>query len=149
VGWIPHPRRVLTQPTPSLDRPLIETITIRGAATAAGATLAWQLGRLTPGTARRSSTMGLTALVSTQLTQTLLTRWRSPLVITTAAGSAAVLLVVVQTPGISHFFGCTPLGPAAWGQVAIATTAATTAAVLAPHWLTQHNTRTVETEPTR
>jgi len=128
-------RWVLAQPTPSLDRPLIQTITTRGAATAAGATLAWQLGRLTPGTARRSSTMGLTALVGTQLAQTLFTRWRSLLVITTAAGSAAVLLGVVQTPGISHFFGCTPLGPVAWAQVLTATAAATAAAVLAPHWL--------------
>lgn len=130
-----HRRWVLAQPVPSLDRPLVQTIITRGAATAAGATLAWQLGRLTPGTARRSSTMGLTALVGTQLAQTLLTRWRSPLVITTAAGSAAVLVVVVQTPVISQFFGCTPLGPAAWSQVAVATAAATAAAVLAPHWL--------------
>ena len=137
-------RWVLAQPVPSLDRPLVQTIVTRGAATAAGATLAWQLGRLTPGTARRSSTMGLTALVGTQLAQTLLTRWRSPLVITTAAGSAAVLVVVVQTPFISQFFGCTPLGPAAWGQVAVATTAATAAAVLAPHWLA-HRTGAGET----
>jgi cation-transporting ATPase I len=52
-------------------------------------------------------------------------------------------VVVVQTPVISQFFGCTPLGPAAWGQVAVATTAATAASVLAPHWLA-HRTTTDE-----
>jgi hypothetical protein len=25
-----------------------------------------------------------------------------------------VLVAVVQTPGLSHFFGCTPLGPVGW-----------------------------------
>ena len=30
------------------------------------------------------------------------------------AGSAAVLFVLVQTPGLSRFFGCTPLDPLSW-----------------------------------
>lgn len=33
---------------------------------------------------------------------------------------------------MSHFFGCTPLGPVAWTTVATCSTAATVAAALAP-----------------
>jgi cation-transporting ATPase I len=126
---------VLTAPTPSLDVPLMRQIVTRGAVTAVGATSAWAVGRWTPGTERRTSTMGLTALVTTQLAQTLLTRRHSPLVVATALGSSAVLVAIVQTPGVSHFFGCTPLGPVAWTGVAGATTAATGLSVLAPNWL--------------
>jgi cation-transporting ATPase I len=130
-----YQRAVLSEPTPSLDAPLMRQIVTRGAVTAAGATAAWAIGRWTPGTQRRTATMGLTALVSTQLAQTLLTRRHSPLVVATALGSAAVLVAIVQTPGVSHFFGCTPLGPFAWTSVAGATAAATAVSVIAPNWL--------------
>ena len=130
-----YQRSVLTEPTPSLDVPLMRQIVTRGAVTAVGATAAWGIGRWTPGTERRTSTMGLTALVTTQLAQTLLTRSHSPLVVATALGSSAVLFAIVQTPGVSHFFGCTPLGPVAWTGVAGATAAATGLSVLAPNWL--------------
>ncbi len=130
-----YQRSVLTAPTPSLDAPLMRQIVTRGAVTAAGATAAWAIGRWTPGTERRTATMGLTALVMTQLAQTLLTRRHSPLVVATALGSSAVLVAIVQTPGVSHFFGCTPLGPVAWTGVAGATAAATGLSVLAPNWL--------------
>ncbi|HEY2448766.1 MAG TPA: cation-translocating P-type ATPase [Mycobacterium sp.] len=130
-----YQRSVLTAPTPSLDAPLMRQIVTRGAVTAAGATAAWAIGRWTPGTERRTATMGLTALVTTQLAQTLLTRRHSPLVVATALGSSAVLVAIVQTPGVSHFFGCTPLGPVAWTGVAGATAAATGLSVLAPNWL--------------
>ncbi len=128
-------RRVLTGPTPSLDAPLMRQIVSRGAVTAAGATAAWAIGRWTPGTERRTSTMGLTALVSTQLAQTLLTRRHSPLVVATALGSAGVLVGIVQTPVISQFFGCTPLGPVAWTGVLGSTAGATAISALAPNWL--------------
>jgi cation-transporting ATPase I len=125
-------QEVLTTPTPSLDRPLVTAIASRGAATAAAATAAWSIGALTPGTRRRSATMGLTALVGTQLAQTLAARRHSPLVLATTAGSAAVLVGIVQTPGISHFFGCTPLGPLAWTGVLASTGLATAASSLLP-----------------
>ncbi len=130
-----HQRAVLTEPTPSLDVPLMRQIVTRGVVTAAGATAAWAIGRWTPGTERRTATMGLTALVTTQLAQTLLTRRHSPLVVTTALGSSAVLFAIVQTPGVSHFFGCTPLGPVAWTGVVGATATATALSVLAPNLL--------------
>ncbi|OBB91835.1 HAD-IC family P-type ATPase [Mycobacterium sp. 852002-30065_SCH5024008] len=125
----------LSGPPPSLDAPLMRQIVTRGAITAAGATAAWAIGRWTPGTERRTSTMGLTALVTTQLAQTLLTRRHSPLVLGTALGSAGVLVAIVQTPGVSHFFGCTPLGPVAWTGVISATAGTTVVSVLAPNWL--------------
>jgi cation-transporting ATPase I len=58
--------------------------------------------------------MGLAALIATQLGQTAWSGRRSPLVLATAAGSLAVLFGVVQTPGVSRFFGCTPLDPLSW-----------------------------------
>jgi len=128
-------RAALAEPAPSLDAPLMRQIVTRGAVTAAGATAAWAIGRWTPGTERRTATMGLTALVTTQLAQTLLTRRHSPLVLGTALGSAGVLVAIVQTPGVSHFFGCTPLGPVAWSGVISATAGATAVSVLAPNWL--------------
>jgi cation-transporting ATPase I len=125
----------LTGPAPSLDAPLMRQIVTRGAVTAAGATAAWGIGRYSFGTERRTATMGLTALVTTQLAQTLLTRRHSPLVLGTALGSAGVLVAIVQTPGVSHFFGCTPLGPVAWSGVISATAGATAVSLLAPNWL--------------
>ena len=110
---------------------LARTITIRGGATALGASGAWYAGRVT-GRRRRADTMGLAALVTTQLGQTLLMGRRSPLVVVTCAASAAVLVGIVETPGISQFFGCTPLGPFAWGIVAASSAAGTAAAVAGP-----------------
>ncbi|OBF80110.1 HAD family hydrolase [Mycobacterium sp. 852002-51163_SCH5372311] len=132
-----YQRAVLTSPTPSLDAPLMRQIVNRGVVTAAGATAAWAMGRWTPGTERRTATMGLTAVVTTQLAQTLLTRRHSPLVVATALGSAGVLVGIIQTPVLSNFFGCTPLGPVAWTGVITATAGATAVSVLAPQWLTK------------
>ncbi|HZB19842.1 MAG TPA: cation-translocating P-type ATPase, partial [Blastococcus sp.] len=88
-------------------------VLVRGAATTVGATGAWATGRFT-GTFARASSMGLAALIATQLGQTAWAGRRSPLVLATAAGSLAVLFAVVQTPGLSRFFGCRPLTPASW-----------------------------------
>jgi cation-transporting P-type ATPase I len=132
-----HRHAVLTGPTPSLDAPLMRQIVSRGVVTAAGATTAWAIGRYTPGSERRTATMGLAALVTTQLAQTLLTRQHSPLVVATALGSAGVLVGIIQTPVVSQFFGCTPLGPVAWSGVMGATAGATAISWLAPNWLNQ------------
>ncbi|MFB9907786.1 cation-translocating P-type ATPase [Allokutzneria oryzae] len=110
----------------SLDR----QIQRRGIITGIGASTAWTIGKLTPGSARRTSTMALCGVVGAQLTQTLIGRHRSPLVLATTLGSAAVLAAIIQTPVLSQFFGCTPLGPVAWAGVG----AAVGVAVLGP-WL--------------
>ncbi|MGJ3562158.1 HAD-IC family P-type ATPase [Streptomyces sp. INA 01156] len=91
-----------------------------GVTTCLGAVTAYLIGRLTPGSNRRSTTMALCGVVGAQLVQTLSGRRHSPLVWTTALGSAAVLAALVQTPGVSHFFGCTPLGPVALTGVTLA-----------------------------
>ncbi|WP_422070542.1 HAD-IC family P-type ATPase [Streptomyces orinoci] len=103
-----------------LGAPLTRQIRQRGLVTGLGAAVAWLAGRLTPGSARRTSTMALCGVVGAQLTQTVRGRRHSPLVLATALGSALVLAGIVQTPGLSHFFGCTPLGPVAWAGVATA-----------------------------
>ncbi|MGW1628710.1 HAD-IC family P-type ATPase [Streptomyces anthocyanicus] len=106
--------------TAVLGEPLIRQIRHRALTTALGATAAWLLGRFTPGTRRRSTTMALCAVVGTQLAQTLADRRDSRLVQVTSLGSAAALVALVQTPGASRLFGCTPLGPVAWTCVAAA-----------------------------
>ncbi|MDT9701344.1 cation-translocating P-type ATPase [Streptomyces sp. P17] len=106
--------------TSLLGAPLMEQIRHRALTTTLGAVAAWLIGRFTPGTARRSTTMALCAVVGTQLAQTLADRRDSPLVRVTSLGSAAALVALVQTPGVSRLFGCTPLGPIAWAGVAAA-----------------------------
>lgn len=105
-------------------------IAVRGAATTTGATLAWLMGRLT-GTQRRAATIALIGLVSTQLAQTLADS-RSPLVVSTAAGSFVALAAVISTPGLSQLFGCTPVDPLGWGQAFAATAVATLLSVYSP-----------------
>ena len=106
------------------------TVITRGATTTGGASLAWTMARLT-GRRRRASTVGLVALVSTQLAQTLLDS-RSPLVLATAGGSMAVLAATISTPGVSQLLGCTPLGPVGWTQAIGSAALATGAAAVAP-----------------
>jgi cation-transporting ATPase I len=64
--------------------------------------------------------MALCGVVGTQLAQTLLDRRDSRLVQVTSLGSAVALVAMVQTPGVSRVFGCTPLGPVAWAGVVAA-----------------------------
>jgi cation-transporting P-type ATPase I len=123
-------------PEASLGEALDRELILRAAATTGGATAAWTLARLT-GTHGRASTVALVALVGTQLGQTVMAGGRrSPLVLLTAAGSAAALAAVVQTPGLSHFFGCRPLGPVGWtianGAAVTATLGAAVAGRLFP-----------------
>ncbi|QTD96839.1 cation-translocating P-type ATPase [Streptomyces cyanogenus] len=103
-----------------LGDPLLRQIRHRALTTCLGAVTAWLIGRFTPGTARRSSTMALCGVVGTQLVQTLLDRRDSRLVQVTSLGSALALVAMVQTPGLSRAFGCTPLGPVAWAGVVAA-----------------------------
>ncbi|MEV5986084.1 cation-translocating P-type ATPase [Streptomyces sp. NPDC052051] len=106
--------------TSLLGPALIRQIRHRALATCLGASVAWLIGRFTPGTARRATTMALCALVGTQLAQTMADRRDSLLVRATALGSAAALVALVQTPGVSQALGCTPLGPVAWAGVVAA-----------------------------
>jgi magnesium-transporting ATPase (P-type) len=105
---------------------LWRAVAIRGATTAAAATVAWTMAGFT-GRPQRASTVALVALVSAQLGQTLLDS-RTPLVVLTAGGSLAVMGTLISIPGVSQLLGCTPLGPLAWAQ-ALGSAGAATAAV--------------------
>jgi calcium-translocating P-type ATPase len=115
-------------PETSLGTALTRDITQRAVITAGAATAAWTAARLT-GRAQRARTVALVALVGSQLGQTLTAGGPTPAVVASSVGSAALLAAVVQTPGVSQFFGCTPLGPVGWG---IAGTAAAAAAFAGP-----------------
>jgi cation-transporting P-type ATPase I len=124
------PEHLLTEgPESSLREALTSDIVLRGVTTTVGATAAWAAARVT-GRRQRASTVGLLALVGTQLGQTLVTGGRSPSIIATVAGSSAALAMAVQTPGVSQFFGCTPVGPVGWGIAVGSSAAATGASVL-------------------
>ncbi|RZQ63885.1 cation-translocating P-type ATPase [Amycolatopsis suaedae] len=111
-------------PETSLGDQLRREIALRAGTTALGATTAWTLARVT-GRARRASTVSLAALVGTQLGQTVLTGRRDRSVLLTGLGSVALLAAIIQTPGVSQFFGCTPLGPVGWSIALGSATAAT------------------------
>ncbi|QYN32535.1 cation-translocating P-type ATPase [Pseudonocardia sp. DSM 110487] len=131
-----HPLRdvLLAGPHRGFTRSVRQMVLVRGAATAAGATGAWAAGSLTR-SERRASTMGLAALITSQLGQTAWAGRHSPLVLATAAGSLVALAAVVQTPGLSRFFGCTPLDPLSWLVVLGWAGAATAGAEVVPRVL--------------
>jgi len=118
-------------PDASLGSALAGQIVLRATTTAGGTLGAWLLARST-GTRRRANTVALVALVGTQLGQTVLVGGRSPVVLVSAAASAAALATIVQTPGLSRFFGCAPLGPLGWVIGVGASAAATGITIVAP-----------------
>ena len=118
-------------PDASLGQPLNREIAARAAVTALGASGAWVVGRFT-GTRSRANTVGLVALVGTQLGQTLVSGRLSRPVVITSVGSAALLGLIIQTPGLSQVFGCRPLGPAGWLTAISASALATGASVYYP-----------------
>lgn len=117
-------------PDASLGTALTRDIVVRGGLTASAGLAAWLGGRLTGVSRRRASTVALVGIVGAQLGQTLVAGWHSPLVVAASLGSAAALAAVIQTPGVSHFFGCTPLGPVGWGTGLTAAAAASACAPL-------------------
>ncbi len=123
-------------PEASLGAALTRDIVIRGGLTAAAGVAAWSGARVTGITSRRASTTALVGIVGAQLGQTLAAGWRSPLVVAASLGSTAGLIAVVQTPGISQFFGCRPLGPVGWsiglGSAAAASVSAPLVSRLVP-----------------
>jgi cation-transporting ATPase I len=131
----PAPRSHLTLanegPEASLGPLLNRQIAMRAGVTALGASMAWGIGRFT-GTRARASTVGLVALVGTQLGQTLISGEMSRPVIVTSLASTAILAAIIQTPGVSQAFGCRPLGPVGWATALGASAAATGAAVVLP-----------------
>jgi cation-transporting P-type ATPase I len=114
-------------PDMALGAPLDREIASRAVVTALGAGAAWTVGRLISSRAK-ARTIGLAALVGTQLGQTLTAGGLSRPVVLTSVASASALFMLIQTPGVSHFFGCRPLGPIAWSTAIGASVIATTLA---------------------
>ncbi|MER5393980.1 cation-translocating P-type ATPase, partial [Saccharopolyspora sp. NPDC002686] len=132
----PHatPEKLLAEgPEASLGTALAHDVYARAAATAGAAGLAWLLARPLS-TAAQARTTGLVALVSAQLAQTLAVRGRTPLVLAAGAGSLVVLFGLVQLPGVSQFFGSSPLLPHHWGIAAATSIAATLAVLVWQKW---------------
>jgi len=124
------PEALLSEgPDVSLGTLLTRDIAIRAALTAGAGSAAWLGGRVTGITSARAGTVALVGIVGAQLGQTLAAGWHSPLVVAASLASVAALAAVIQTPGVSHFFGCRPLGPVGWG---IAFSAAAAAGLGAP-----------------
>ena len=139
----PAAMRSLAQegPEASLGRALNRDIASRAIVTTLGASSAWVIGRFT-GTRTNANTIGLLALVGSQLGQTLVSgRFSRPVMITSIT-SAALLAGIVQTPGLSHLFGCRPVGPIGWATAIGASTAATYAASRFPSVVSEIMRRT-------
>lgn len=117
-------------PEASLGQPLNRDIALRALVTSLGAGTAWTLGRF--GGRERANTVGLLALVGSQLGQTLLSGKLSQPVVVTSVASAATLALIVQTPGVSQLFGCKPLGPFGWATAIGASAGATALASYFP-----------------
>ncbi|MGW7404096.1 HAD-IC family P-type ATPase [Streptomyces sp. NPDC054833] len=118
-------------PEVSLGTALTDETVNRAVATALGATAGWLAARFT-GRPARARTVALVALVGAQLGQTLLVGGRSPAIVIASVGSLAALAAVVQTPVLSQFFGCTPLGPIAWSIALSAAAGATVSSLFLP-----------------
>ncbi len=121
-------------PDESLGWSLNREIAVRAGATAVGASGAWAVGRVT-GTPTRARTIGLAALVGTQLGQTLVAGGTSPMVLGATVVSTGVLVVAIQTPGVSQFFGCRPLGPIGWSTAVSSSLLATGGSIVIPRAL--------------
>jgi magnesium-transporting ATPase (P-type) len=111
-------------PDAALGAALDRDIAARAVVTSLGAGAAWAIGRFT-GTRAKARTIALAALVGTQLGQTLTSGGYSRPVVLTSVASAWVLASIIQTPGVSHFFGCRPMGPIGWGTAIGASVVAT------------------------
>lgn len=133
-------------PEASLGKALNRDIAARAVVTSVGAGTAWIIGRFT-GTRANANTIGLLALVGSQLGQTLVSGRFSRPVLVTSISSAVLLAGIVQTPGLSHLFGCRPLGPIGWATAVGASTAATYAASRFPALINEVMRRTKLDQP--
>ncbi|MFO7778743.1 MAG: cation-transporting P-type ATPase [Nitriliruptoraceae bacterium] len=100
-------------PEASLGTILNRALVWRAIGTSAGALAAYFPARLA-GTVDHAATTGLVALVGAQLLQTVAARPGELRVWLASAGSAAGLIAIIQTPGLSGAAGCRPLGPIGW-----------------------------------
>lgn len=134
-------------PEASLGRRLDRDLVTRAVITGSAAAVAYGLSTITGAGPAKASTVGLMALTGAQLGQTLVSGGRDVGVLAASLGSLAALLAVVEIPGLSHFFGCRPLGPLALAQASTVTLAATGAAWLLPRYLDRRERERAPAEP--
>jgi cation-transporting ATPase I len=121
-------------PERSLGAPLLRELGWRAVATGAAGLVGWGLARPLS-TPQRAGTVALLSVVGAQLGQTLWVGWRNPPVVAAAVGSGALLLLLVEVPGLSRLVGCVPLGPVGLTQAAIgAGVGVLGAGLLPPAW---------------
>jgi cation-transporting P-type ATPase I len=120
-------------PDTELGDALRRDILIRAVITGGSASAAWFLAR-PAGRRRHADTVGLVSLVSAQLGQTVVASGGSPAVLAASLVSAGVLGAAVQVPGVSQFFGCTPLGPVGWAIGLGTAGLGTAASIAASQW---------------
>ncbi|HJL17346.1 MAG TPA: cation-transporting P-type ATPase [Sandaracinaceae bacterium LLY-WYZ-13_1] len=127
-----RPEQLLSEgPDESLGSALTRDIVWRALLTGGATSASWLAARPL-GTQKRADTIALTTLVGGQLGQTLAVAPKSPLVVGTSLASTGLLLALVETPVVSQFFGCRPLGPIALTQALAAMVGATVAGAVGP-----------------
>ncbi|MFT3660433.1 MAG: cation-translocating P-type ATPase [Gordonia sp. (in: high G+C Gram-positive bacteria)] len=109
---------------------IYRAVAVRAVFTTLGAVIAWSLASMT-GRQSRAATVGLVGLVASQMLEMLVDS-DGPLVLATNIGTFALMGTIVSIPGLSHLFGCTPIGPMGWAQAMIGATAAASIAKLLP-----------------
>ena len=96
-------------PRAALGKALTRDIAVRGLLTGSGAAAAWWTTRLL-WRKESASTVGLLSLVGSQLGQTVAAGIRDRNVLLSGLGSAALLVAIVETPGLRRAFGCRRVG---------------------------------------
>lgn len=102
-------------PEASLGRALTREIEWRAGITTSISAASWLLARATLSPAE-ASTVALMGVVGCQLGQTLIVGNGSREVVVSSVGALVLTGLIIQTPGLSRVFGCTPLSLAGWAQ---------------------------------
>ncbi|HET8706083.1 MAG TPA: cation transporting ATPase C-terminal domain-containing protein, partial [Pseudomonadales bacterium] len=100
-------------PEASLGEALTRDIEWRAVFTTAVTSVSWALARGTP----QASTVALMSLISSQLGQAIIAGHGSRTVLGSSVAALVLMGVIVQTPGLSRFFGCQPLDARSWINV--------------------------------
>lgn len=115
-------------PSTISERDLDQAIAWRAILTSSAATAAWTSARFT-GTRARASTVALLSTVLSQLGQTVVATKGERGSLIACGISAATLLALIETPGLSHALRCRPLGLLGLAQAGVSAAAATGASV--------------------
>ncbi|MGM0557905.1 MAG: HAD-IC family P-type ATPase [Myxococcota bacterium] len=133
-------------PEETLGETLDRDVNLRATVTTGGAAMAWLGAKIVRAPHEKASTTALLALVGSQLAQTVTAGKLTPTVLGASVGSAALLLGLVETPGVSGVFGCRPVGPICLSIAAGSSAVAAVAAQAAPAMLRQIQKRRDEDE---